>query len=110
MTQETHHRKLDLPQLFAKLDTTQEGIVKASSLIMKHAKLQPETTQKTVDEWCSQIKKSAKPLALVYLANDLIQRSKIKNQTDFCEKFQPLLPDVFELLMGRVSAIDEKAI
>ena len=47
---------------------------------------------------------------MVYLANDLIQRSKISGHTGFHAKFQPILPSVFDRLMTKINAIDESSI
>ena len=50
-------------------------------------------------------------LALLYLANDLIQRSKIKKQSDFHSKFKPHLPHVFSRLVSEgITAINQQSI
>lgn len=94
------------------IDTTQESIVESSSKIIKLASTQKETPfqQEFVKVWQQLVEQSEKPLALVYLANDLIQRSKIKGNTNFWQIFKPELTQTLERLMLKVNAIDSQAI
>ena len=83
--------------LMVSIDTTQEKIVEASAKIIKMAIAKPETSfqQEVVQVWQSLVEQHDKPLPLVYLANDLIQRSKIKGTTEFWTLFKPALALVF---------------
>ena len=94
------------------IDTTQEKIVEASAKIIKMAIAKPETSfqQEVVQVWQSLVEQHDKPLPLVYLANDLIQRSKIKGTTEFWTLFKPALAPVFQKLLLKATAIDSQGI
>jgi regulator of Ty1 transposition protein 103 len=94
------------------IDTTQESIVDSSSKIIKMAVARKDSLfqQDTVHVWQSLIEQQDKPLPLIYLANDLIQRSKIKGTTDFWLLFKPTLSPVLSKLMMRTTAIESQAI
>ena len=64
--------------MFRNLDTSQESIVDASDKLMKMAKDPSFKIEDCLKKWQQSLEKAKKPLALIYLANDLIQRSKIK--------------------------------
>ena len=98
-------RRLERVQkLLDNLDSTQDSIVGASTLIIQICGKAPSFAQVLV----SLIMKERIPeaacsaqVSLIYLANDLIQRSKIRQKgSHFWKLFQPLLEDTLINMFG----------
>ena len=81
----------------------------ASGKLMCAVRDQQTTAKDIVETWHKLVVTTEKPLALVYLANDLIQKSKIKKTADFNDWFYGVIAEVLVQLKDRVSDHELKA-
>lgn len=97
----------ELDQKFRALDSSQQAIEQTSHFLSREQRVPPETqTAMAVALWARyllRVHKSRK-VAFVYLANDLIQKSKHKQKKgqtvtlDYCKAFEPHLQEVLTVL------------
>ncbi|KAF2114030.1 RNA polymerase II-binding domain-containing protein [Lophiotrema nucula] len=73
------------------LNETQDSIVTVSQWIMFHRRHADRTAQL----WLQRIKEStpSKKLTLIYLANEIVQQSKIRKKDEFVRAYDPIIVD-----------------
>ncbi|KAK3066113.1 hypothetical protein LTS18_002017, partial [Coniosporium uncinatum] len=73
------------------LNETQEGIVTVAQWIMFHRR----HADKTANLWMQRLKDStsSKRLNLIYLANEVVQQSKIRNKKEFVDAFSNIIAE-----------------
>ncbi|KAF1988911.1 DUF618-domain-containing protein [Aulographum hederae CBS 113979] len=73
------------------LNETQEGIVTVAQWIMFHRRHAETTTQ----IWADRLKESSasKRLSLIYLANEVVQQSKVRKKDNFVQVFSTIIAD-----------------
>ena len=89
--------------IFEKLDSTQDSIVGASSLFMQSCQKSQSFCPKLIEIWKQRLAtvSTDQQVSYIYLANDLIQRSKIKNQKpEFWTFFQEHLYEALTTLFS----------
>ena len=101
--QEVQSFKKQTISIFEKLDSTQDSIVGASSLFMQSCQKSPSFCHTLIEIWKERVVTvpSDQQVSYLYLANDLIQRSKIKNQKpEFWTFFQQHLQEALTALFN----------
>ena len=97
----------DLSTKLADLSNTQQSIETLSAYIIHHRK----HSKKIVKLWKKQVLRDTlkNRLALIFLANDVIQNSR-KKTTAFAEDFRDVLPGAFHFTFVRCSDAEKKSL
>lgn len=94
----------ELKELLMNIDPTHEKINNASQWCQDYIRANPSTIQSLVETWSSAVETSSQKIALIFLANDVIQNAKndmLKQVLQLC------LPRAFSLASGSHSAIQD---
>lgn len=82
------------------LEETQDSIVSTSQWVLFHYRY----AERIAPEWEKYLAKAPvqKKLAVIYLANDVVQQSRAKRKTEFIEAFNEVLPGALTQAYGEV--------
>lgn len=90
------------------LEETQDSIVSTSQWVLFHYRY----ADRIAPEWETYLNKSPvqKKLAVIYLANDVVQQSRAKRKTEFIDAFNKLLPRALSQAYSEVPEPTKKKI